>query len=237
MWSQVGQALNESMSRVLAGLASILPGAAALLLALLVAVLIGVAVRWLLWRLLRTMRFDERVESIGFTPVAEWSPAKSPSLLVARFAYWVIILLGLLIGLAAIDANQMSTMMGRVLTYLPNVFVAVILVLLGGVLARFLSRSVLIGAVNMQIQSARLLSAGVRWMVLVLAVAMALDHLSIGGDVLKLAFGILFGGIVLALALAVGLGSKEMVSRTWEQQADRRTGSAELSGVRGGDHV
>jgi hypothetical protein len=152
---------------------------------------------------------------------------------VARFAYWVVILLGLLIGLAAIDANQMSAMMGRVLFYLPNVFVAVILVLLGGVLARFLARTVLIGAVNMQIQSARLLSAGVKWMILVLAVAMALDHLSIGGSVLKLAFAILFGGIVLAMALAVGLGSKEMVSRTWEHQADRR----ESPVMAGTDHL
>jgi mechanosensitive ion channel-like protein len=222
MWKQVGQSLNESASRILAGLASILPGAAALVLAMIVAVLVAVSVRWLLWRVLRAMRFDDRLETLGFSPVAEWSPAKSPSLLGARFAYWVVILLGLLIGLAAIDANQMSAMMGRVLFYLPNVFVAVILVLLGGVLARFLARTVLIGAVNMQIQSARLLSAGVKWMILVLAVAMALDHLSIGGDVLKLAFAILFGGIVLAMALAVGLGSKEMVSRTWEHQADRR---------------
>ena len=233
MWKQVGQSLNESASRVLAGLASILPGAAALVLAMIVAVLVAVSVRWLLWRVLRAMRFDDRLETLGFAPVAEWSPAKSPSLLVARFAYWVVILLGLLIGLAAIDANQMSAMMGRVLFYLPNVFVAVILVLLGGVLARFLARTVLIGAVNMQIQSARLLSLGVKWMILVLAVAMALDHLSIGGDVLKLAFAILFGGIVFAMALAVGLGSKEMVSRTWEHQADRR----ESPVMAGTDHV
>ena len=233
MWTQVGQALNESMSRVLAALASILPGAAALVLTLLVAVVVAVCVRWLLWRLLRVARVDDRLEALGFSPIAEWSPAKSPSLLVARFAYWIVILLGVLIGLAAIDASQMSAIMGRLLTYLPNVFVAIILVLLGSVVARFLGRTVLIGAVNMQIQSARLLSAGVKWMIMVLSVAMALDHLSIGGDVLKLAFAILFGGIVFAMALAVGLGSKEMVSRTWEAQADRRTNPVSA----GTDHV
>ena len=73
----------------------------------------------------------------------------------------------------------------------------------------------------MQIQSARLLSIGVKWLVLVLAGAMALDHLGIGRQILLLAFGILFGGIVLALALAVGLGSKEMVSRSLERQIPR----------------
>jgi hypothetical protein len=55
-------------------------------------------------------------------------------------------------------------------------------------------------------------------MLLVLAAAMALQHLGIGGSIVTLSFAILFGGIVLALALAVGLGSKDMVSRSWEQQ-------------------
>jgi hypothetical protein len=77
---------------------------------------------------------------------------------------------------------------------------------------------VLIAAVNLQMQSARLLSTGVKWLVLVLAWAMALEHLGIGGRILTLAFGILFGGIVLALAIAVGLGSKEMVTRSLERQ-------------------
>ena len=93
-----------------------------------------------------------------------------------------------------------------------------LIVIVGSILARFLARSVLISAVNMQIQAARLLSIGVKWLVLVLAGAMALEHLRIGRQILVLAFGILFGGIVLALALAVGLGSKEMVTRSLERQ-------------------
>jgi hypothetical protein len=53
----------------------------------------------------------------------------------------------------------------------------------------------------------------------VLTTAMILDHLSIAGSIVDLAFGILFGGIVLALALAVGLGSRDLVSRSLEQSA------------------
>ena len=131
------------------------------------------------------------------------------------------LLLGVLVGLAALDPMLMPRFAERLIEYVPNVFVAVLLLLGGGILARFLARGVLIGAVNLQLQSARLLSLGVKWLVLVLTLAMVLDHLAIGGAVLKLAFAILFGGIVLALALAVGLGSKELVSRTWERQAER----------------
>jgi uncharacterized membrane protein len=92
------------------------------------------------------------------------------------------------------------------------------ILIVGAVAARFLARSVLIGAVNMQIQSARLLSLAVKWVVILVAVAMALDHLSIGRTVLLLAFAILFGGIVLATALAVGLGARDVVRRTLERQ-------------------
>src|SRR5438477_535469 len=52
---------------------------------------------------------------------------------------------------------------------------------------------------------------------LVPTAAMVLDHLQIGGAVVELAFGILFGGIVLTLALAVGLGSRDIVSRSLER--------------------
>jgi len=71
----------------------------------------------------------------------------------------------------------------------------------------------------LNLQYARFLSIGVKWLVIVLAVAMALEHLRIAPGVVQLAFGILFGGIVLSLALAVGLGSKEFVTKSLERDA------------------
>jgi hypothetical protein len=126
-----------------------------------------------------------------------------------------------LVGLEAFGASSDNVLSTRLLGYLPNVVGAVVLLILGNVIARFLSRSVLIGAVNMNLHYARLLSLGVKWLVLVLTAAMVLDHLSIGAAIVDLAFGILFGGIVLALALAVGLGSRDLVSRSLEREAAR----------------
>ena len=158
--------------------------------------------------------------------VAELSPARSPALLVARVVFWLVLLIGFLVGLAAIDPVRTAVVLGTLLAYLPNVIVAILLLVIGALVARFVGRSVLIGAVNLQIESAKLLSIGVKWMIMVLATAMALTHLSIGGTVLTLAFGILFGGIVLALSLAVGLGSKDMVRKSWERR-ERREEPAE----------
>ena len=227
MWTQINDALRDSLSRVISTLAGLLPGLVALLLSVVVAMLTGAVVRWILIRVLSAIRFDQRLERWGASALVEWAPRNSPTLLVARLLYWMIVLLGAMVGLAALDATLMTTLLTRLGTYLPNVFIAIVLVIMGTVLARFLSRGVLISAVNLQIQSARLLSLGVKWLVLLLTIAMALDHLSIGGTILDLAFGAVFGGIVLALALAVGLGSKDVVTKSWERQADRQTDTSE----------
>lgn len=222
MWVQIEQALNQSMLRVLNELASLLPGMAALILAVMVSTLVAWILTFLLRVSLRGLQFDERLNRGGAVPsLIEWSPKNSPTLLLTRVVFGLVLLVGFLIGIAAFDATVTSQPTMQVFGYLRNVVAAVLVLLVGNVVARFLARSVLIGAVNMNLQYARLLSAGVKWMVLVLVLAMALDHLAIGGGIVHLAFGILFGGIVLALALAVGLGSKELVSRSLDARRVR----------------
>lgn len=229
MWEQAQQALNQSSDRVIAGLANLLPGIVALLVALAVSAAAAWVLALLLRRFLRGIRFDERLEGWGLSGLADWSPNKSPTLLVTRTVSWLVVLVGFLIGIAAFDAAITSELAIRLFRYLPNVVAAVALFLLGNVLARFLARGVLISAVNHNVQYARLLSLGVKWLVLILAAAMALEHLGIGGKIVELAFGIMFGGIVLALALAVGLGSKDLVTRSLERQADKTAAPEETA--------
>ncbi|MGE5231768.1 MAG: mechanosensitive ion channel family protein [Deltaproteobacteria bacterium] len=221
MWEQVHEALNQSVARVITGVANLLPGMVALVIALAVSSLFAWILAVLLRRFLRGIDFDGHLERWGLSGMAEWSPRKSPTLLVARTAAWVVIFLGFLVGVAAFDASLTSEIAMRMFQYLPNVLAAAVLFLAGNVLARFMARGVLISAVNHNVQYARLLSVGVKWLVLVLAAAMALEHLGIGGRIVDLAFGILFGGIVLTLALAIGLGSKDLVSRSLERQATK----------------
>jgi hypothetical protein len=225
MWDRAQQALTESMSRLLSQVASLLPGIVALIVALLISAVTAWLFALVLRRSLIKIHFDERVSSWGFSSLAEWSPSKTPTLLVTRVASWLIILFGFLIGIASFDATLTSQLARSMFAYLPNVLGAVVVLLAGTLIARFLARSVLIGAVNMNLQYARLLAVGVKWLVIVLAVAMALEQLKIGAGIVNLAFGILFGGIVLALALAVGLGSKELVSRSLEREAAKTSGN------------
>ncbi|WP_213806468.1 hypothetical protein [Granulicella sp. dw_53] len=223
MWQQVNSALSESAHRVLFNLASFLPGLVALLVAVLLLTLIGSGLAALLRRVLVAVKFDERLSrnqaAAAISNIQEWSPAHSPTVLVTRVVFWGCVLLGVIVGISAFNASYSdnSNISVFILPYLTHSVGAVILLLIGNLIARFLSRSVLIGAVNARLQYARFLSLGVKWLVLVLTAAMVLDHLQIGGTVVDLAFGILFGGIVLTLSLAIGLGSRDLVSRSIEK--------------------
>lgn len=221
MWRHMSDALFLSLNRVLSLFVAILPGILAFFVALGLFTLVGMAISALLRRGLRAIRFDERVirDRIG----TDWTPTVAPSALLARASFWACILLGLIIGVSAFDASYATgtTLPISLLPYLTHIVGAMLLLVAGNLIARFLARSVLIGAVNAQLQYARFLSLGVKWLVLVLTAAMILDHLQIGGNVVELAFGILFGGIVLTLSLAIGLGSRDLVSRSLESHVER----------------
>jgi hypothetical protein len=225
MLQQVETALRDSMRSVLVKLVSFLPGLLALIVAVAILTGVGALLAFVLRRILTAAKFDERFARKQSATVADWAPDHSPTLLIARTAFWACVLLGFIIGISAFDASYTgdSGMSLILIPYLTHAVGAVLILLAGTIIARFLARSVLIGAVNLQMQYARFLSLGVKWLVLVLTAAMVLDHLEIGGTIVALAFGILFGGIVLTLSLAIGLGSRDLVSRSLEKNVDSMT--------------
>lgn len=219
MWEQAERALDQSVTRMVTELAGLLPALGAFVVAVLISLLLGAGLAAVVRGMLNALRFDERLARSGLAGVTEWSPSHSPALLVSRTVGWIVIVAGVLIGVSAFDAAWATNFLNSMAAYFPNLLGAALVLIVGNIAARFLARSVLIGAVNLNLQYARILSVGVKWLVIVLSVAMALEHLRIGAGIVQLAFGILFGGIVFALALAVGLGSKEMVSRSLEREA------------------
>ena len=222
----MSDALYQSVNRVLSLLISILPGLLAFIITLAVLTGIGVFFSWAIRKGLAAAKFDERLARGNQNVsggIADWSPAHSPTALVGRVVFWTCVLLGLIIGIQSIDVSYATggALNVSLLPYLTRSVGAILLLFAGNLLARFLARTVLIGAVNNQLQYARFLSMGVKWLVLVLTGAMVLDHLQIGGTIVELAFGILFGGIVLTLALAIGLGSRDLVTRSLERTTER----------------
>jgi Mechanosensitive ion channel, conserved TM helix len=223
MWAQIERIMSEATGRIVTSVAAFMPGVLALLTIMIVAGVLAMIGRQIVLKALQGLEFDRRASQWGLSPFAEWSPTKSVTTVVARGVQWTILVLGLLVGLTALDAAMPSRFALSVFDYLPHVVAALIVLVIGSIVAQFFSRAVLIGAVNMRIHSARALSLAVKWMLLIVSASMALEQLGIGRQILLLAFGILFGGVVLATALAVGLGAKDAVGRAIERQLQAPT--------------
>ncbi len=231
MWGDVAEAFREGLHRVALTVAAFLPGVLAMILVLGFSIAVAFLVRFALRRALAGIDFDRRVHRWGLTSTGEWTPRNAPTALTAHAAFWFVLLVGFLVSLEALGSRVTDALASWTLAYIPNLLASAIIFLVGITVARFLGRTVLISAVNMQIHSARVLSLGVKWLVVLFASALTLEHLRIGGVILTVSFAVVFGGIVLGLALAVGLGSREAVTRSWHRSWDeeekRATGTGD----------
>lgn len=219
MWERLKDVFAEAFQRLGAVLAADLPGIVAMIVVIVTAIFVAFAVsRGLHWALSR-VGFDARARQWGMTTGVSGEPHRQPTALIARGAFWVVIALGIALALAVLGAGTTSTLGMSLLAFVPRLVVGVVVLLVGVGVARLLERNVLIGAVNQGIRQARLVSLSVKWIILVLAAAMSLQHVEIGGSLPTIAFAIVVGGIVLAAALAVGLGARDVVGRSLDRGA------------------
>ena len=141
-----------------------------------------------------------------------------PSRLLGRLVYWLVVIIFAIIALYALKVPAIEDLLAKFVLYLPNIFIAVLLVIVGYLLGNFLERATLIASVNAEIQLSGLLAKGVKVLIFVFAFAMALEQLGIGRNIVVVAFTILFSGIVFALALAFGLGGKDIAKKYLEKR-------------------
>jgi hypothetical protein len=114
---------------------------------------------------------------------------------VSRFFYWVIVLISLILGINALEVAATQTFIAQFCNYLAHLFAAILILVVGYLIAIFLGQATLIAAVNAQMESAKLLSRTVRWFIIILALTMALYHLGVAEKIIVAAFTIIFGGM------------------------------------------
>lgn len=215
MRSLVERMFIDPFQRLADQSAHIVPVLVIVLVTLIVGGFVAFVFRWLTYKLLQLARFDRLVQRTGFASMIERTGVfRSPSDLGARFVQAIVWVLVALFALNATDTPASVEMVRRFVDYIPNVIAAGLVLLLGVVVSRMVSRSALLAAVNAQWPAARLIAGGVRVLVMTLAVVIALEQLRVGSVALLVAFAIVFAGIVFAMALAFGLGARDM-ARQW----------------------
>ncbi len=204
-------AIVASFDKFLGKVVTFLPNLLAMITILVIGFITAWVIKTLLFRFLKAIQFDRVSERWGLTHVlSRGGMAYSPASLVSRFFYWVIVLTTLILGINALEVAATQNFIAKFFNYLPNLFAAILILIVGYLIAIFLGQAALIAAVNAQMDSAKLLSRSVRWFIIILSLTMALYHLGIAEKVIVAAFSITFGGIVLALAIAFGWGGREL---------------------------
>lgn len=211
------KAFIEPFHRLAEHLTHVLPALITVLVILIVGGAVAYLARRVIHRLLVALRFDRLVARTGLASTIERARVfRSPSDFGARLVQGLLWLFIILFALNAADTQMTQDLVVRFIHYVPDIITAVLVLLLGSLISKFLARSVLLAAVNAQWSGARLLAGGVRVLVMMLAVVIALEQLRIGRTALLVSFAILFGGVVIAGAIAFGLGARDL-AREWLQ--------------------
>ena len=201
-----------------------LPGLLAMLVILALGILIAKMIKMILVRFLTAVNFDSWCDRMGFTTLMRkgdlWA---KPSSTIGVIVFWLLVIVTLMVGLSALKVAAIDQMVGQFFGYLPRVFSAAVILVIGYVLSGFVSRAVLIAAANSGFHYAKLLAETVRTLLAVLILAMVMEQLQIAPTIVLAAFSIVFGGIVAALAIAFGVGGIDAAKRVIEREtAEKR---------------
>lgn len=219
-------AITDSFNKFLAKVITFLPNLLAMLTIFIVGFLIAWIFKKLIFHFLKAIQFDRAIKQWGLTDLlSKGGVTHSPAHLLSRFFYWVVVLITLILGINALEVAATQNLIAQFFNYLPHLFAAIIILVIGYLIAIFLGQATLIAAVNAQMESARLFSGAVRWFIMVLSLTMALYQLGIAEKVIVAAFTIILGGIVLALAIAFGWGgrglAKDFLERFYKRKEDK----------------
>ena len=143
--------------------------------------------------------------------------------LLGKIFYWLLVFIFIIIALYTLKLPAIENLLEQFFLYLPNIFVAFLLIAVGYILGNFLGNAALIASVNAGMQFSRLLARGIKVVIILLATVMALEQLGIGRDTVIVSFTILFGGIVFAISLAFGLGGKDIARDYLEKRLQGKT--------------
>lgn len=219
------------LRNVVGKLESFLPNLLTGLLVFAAGLLIAWLVKLLAIRIVRLLKLDAVFARSGLTDALQKMAVKdTPAKLIGRMSFWLVAVVFSILSLSVMKVPVIDGLLERFLLYLPNIFVALIVLAIGWFLGNFLGRAALIASVNAGVGVAGLLSKGVKTVVLLFAFVMAFDELGIGRNTVVAAFAIVFGGAVLALALAFGLGGRGLARRYLEKRfgKDVENGSDEI---------
>jgi hypothetical protein len=212
--------LLETAREFLHQIAAFLPRLLLALAVVAIGWLFAKAARFAVERGLRAVNFTVLTDRAGTDNFLRQAGMRGDTTsLFGLVAYWLVIFTTLMIAFNGLGLTYITDLLGRVVLFTPKLLVAMLVVVFGSYCARFVGGAVHTYCMDAQIPDADLLGGIARSLIVIFVVMIALSQVEIGGDIVQRTFLIILGGLMLALALAFGLGGKEwaaaMLERWW----------------------
>ncbi|MGA7855151.1 MAG: hypothetical protein WCA15_17655 [Candidatus Acidiferrales bacterium] len=211
------QGLQQAYQNLVHMISVFLPRLVAMLLIMLVGLFVALLLKYLLRLILRFTQLNRLSEQSGASQVLRNAALPTISELLTRSLFWITWLGFTLVGVSVLGIPELHEQLSRLFQLLPEIFVAILILFVGVLAANFLSRAALLAAVNAGVRSPRLWSGSTRFVILILAISMALEQIGLANQTVTSAFSIIFGALMLALAIAFGLGGRDLARQTLER--------------------
>ena len=210
--------LMQALHQLARAFAHFLPRLIVMLILVFVGWVIAAVIRGLLRSILRLIKFDKLSQNAGASQLLTKAALPSATEVLSRFAFWVAWLGFILLGVSVLGIMGLQEQVARFFIFLPRLFVAMFIMFFGLLAASFFSRAALLAAVNANVPSPRLLSLALRSVIIVFVLSIAFEELGLAEQTMLVAFGIGFGALMLGLAIAFGMGGRDLARRFLEKR-------------------
>lgn len=210
--------LTQAFQEMARGFAHYLPRFIVMLILALAGWAIASVVKIVLRSILRLIQFDRLSENAGASQLLNKAALPSATEVLSRFVFWVVWLGFVLLGVGVLGILGLQEQVARFFLFLPRLFVAMFIFFFGLLAASFFSRAVLLASVNANLPSPRVLSLAVRSIIIVFVLSIVFEELGLAEQTMLVAFGIAFGALMFGLAIAFGLGGRDMAQSFLEKR-------------------
>jgi hypothetical protein len=207
--------ISESIQQGIDDLVGFLPRLIGFLLILLIGYLVAKALEKVVALALEKVGTDRALASGSTAPYVERAlPDASPSRLIGRVVFWFVLLGALSIAITSLGIIALNDFLADVFSYLPNVVAAILIFVVAGAVAGWLGRTAarLMG----DSPTGKLAATALPVLVMAVAVFMILNQLRIATDIVTITYAALLGAVALGMALAFGLGGRDVAARMLE---------------------
>lgn len=203
-------ALNDAVKLIL----TFIPRLVGFLVILIVGLIIATVISKTLTLVLRKIGFDRLANRIGLARFEQrMGISLDPAGVLGKIVYWFLLLIFLVPAADALGLPAVSNILNQLIAYIPNVFVAILVLFLGTLAAMFVADIVRGATATANIGNPSIFAAIARWAIIGFAALIALEQLQIAPALINELFGAIVAAVALAFALAFGLGGRETAQR------------------------